>query len=151
MKLSYNWLKEYVSLPENVQETADTLTLIGLEEEETQHIGASLDQIIVGEIRAVTSHPNADRLSICTVFDGDKELQIVCGANNVKTGQKVPVAPVNSTLPIQDEQGRSIKIKKTKLRGVVSEGMICAEDELGISDDHSGIMVLPSGTLQEYH
>ena len=69
MKLSYNWLKEYVSLPENVQETADTLTLIGLEEEGTQHIGASLDQIIVGEIRAVTSHPNADRLSICTVFD----------------------------------------------------------------------------------
>ncbi|MEC8140677.1 MAG: phenylalanine--tRNA ligase subunit beta [Bacteroidota bacterium] len=146
MKLSYNWLKEYVSLPENVQETADTLTLIGLEEEETQHIGASLDQIIVGEIRAVTSHPNADRLSICTVFDGDKELQIVCGANNITIGQKVPVAPVNSTLPIQDEQGRLIKIKKTKLRGVVSEGMICAEDELGISDDHAGIMVLPSGT-----
>lgn len=146
MKLSYNWLKEYVSLPKNVQETADTLTLIGLEEEGTQHIGASLDQIIVGEIRAVTSHPNADRLSICTVFDGDKELQIVCGANNIKTGQKVPVAPVNSTLPIQDEQGRSIKIKKTKLRGVVSEGMICAEDELGISDDHAGIMVLPSET-----
>ena len=146
MKLSYNWLKEYVSLPENVQETADTLTLIGLEEEETQHLGASLDQIIVGEIRAVTPHPDADRLSICMVFDGDKELQIVCGANNVATGQKVPVAPVNSTLPIKDEQGRSIKIKKTKLRGVVSEGMICAEDELGISDDHAGIMVLPSDT-----
>ena len=146
MKLSYNWLKEYVPLPDKVQETADTLTLIGLEEEETQHIGTSLDQIIVGEIRSVGPHPNADRLSICTVFDGEKELQIVCGAKNVAKGQKVPVAPVNSTLPIQDDEGRPIKIKKSKLRGVVSEGMICAEDELGISDDHAGIMVLPSNT-----
>ena len=146
MKLSYNWLKEYVPLPDKVQETADTLTLIGLEEEETKHIGTSLDQIIAGEIRSVSPHPNADRLSICTVFDGEKELQIVCGAKNVEKGQKVPIAPVNSTLPIQDDEGRPIKIKKSKLRGVVSEGMICAEDELGISDDHAGIMVLPSNT-----
>ena len=112
MKLSCNWLKEYVPLPDKVQETADTLTLIGLEEEETKHIGTSLDQIIAGEIRSVSPHPNADRLSICTVFDGEKELQIVCGAENVAKGQKVPVAPVNSTLPIQDDEGRPIKNKK---------------------------------------
>tara|TARA_B100000575_G_C23143304_1_gene666151 strand:+ start:6178 stop:8589 length:2412 start_codon:yes stop_codon:yes gene_type:complete len=146
MKLSCNWLNDYVSLPENVQEIADTLTLIGLEEEKIEHIGVSLNQIIVGEIRTVIPHPDADRLSICTVFDGNKELKIVCGAKNVEVGQKVAVAPVNSTLPILDKQGKPIKIKKSKLRGVDSEGMICAEDELGISDDHSGIMVLPPDT-----
>ncbi|MBK98208.1 MAG: phenylalanine--tRNA ligase subunit beta [Balneola sp.] len=146
MKLSYNWLNDYVSLPEDVQETADTLTLIGLEEEKIQHIGASLNQIIVGEIRTVFPHPESDHLSICTVFDGNKELEIVCGAKNIEIGQKVAVAPVNSSLPIRDEQGKLIKIKKSKIRGVVSEGMICAEDELGISDDHAGIMVLPPDT-----
>lgn len=146
MKLSYNWLNEYISLPEDVRETADTLTLIGLEEEETFSIGTNLEGIITGDILRVEKHPNADRLSVCTVNDGSSELQIVCGASNVQVGQKVAIAPVNSQLPITDEKGRPIVIKKTKLRGVVSEGMICAEDELGLSNDHSGIMVLPEDT-----
>ncbi|MEL0010793.1 MAG: phenylalanine--tRNA ligase subunit beta, partial [Bacteroidota bacterium] len=146
MKLSYNWLNDYITLPKDVRETADTLTLIGLEEEETITVGANLDGIITGEILNIEKHPNADRLSVCTVYNGTDELSIVCGASNVEPGQKVAVAPINSQLPIKDEKGRPIVIKKTKLRGVVSEGMICAEDELGLSQDHSGIMVLPKDT-----
>ena len=146
MKLSYNWLNDYITLPKDVRETADTLTLIGLEEEETITVGTNLDGIITGEILNIEKHPNADRLSVCTVYNGTDELSIVCGASNVEPGQKVAVAPINSQLPIKDEKGRPIVIKKTKLRGVVSEGMICAENELGLSQDHSGIMVLPKDT-----
>ncbi|HET8864225.1 MAG TPA: phenylalanine--tRNA ligase subunit beta [Gracilimonas sp.] len=145
MKVSYNWLKEFIDLPLSPEETAEKLTLIGLEVEETEEFGSSLEGVIVGEVLEVRSHPNADRLQICDVNLGDAQTQIVCGADNVAKGQKVPVATVGSTLPIKLDDGSFLKIKKAKLRGEVSEGMICAEDELGLGTDHAGIMVLDEG------
>lgn len=142
MKISYNWLKEFIDLSLTPEETADKLTLIGLEEEETIEFGNSLKGIIVGEVLKTEQHPNADRLKVCQVNLGDNTVQIVCGANNVAAGQKVPVATVGATLPVKLHDGSLLTIKKAKLRGEVSEGMICAEDELGIGTDHSGIMVL---------
>src|SRR5690554_6213456 len=144
MKISYNWLKEFIDLPLSPEETAEKLTLIGLEVEEIEDFGHSLAGVIVGEILEVRPHPNADKLQICDVNLGDTQTQIVCGAKNVAAGQKVPVATVGSTLPIKLETGDFLKIKKAKLRGEISEGMICAEDELGIGSDHAGIMVLDS-------
>lgn len=142
MKVSYKWLKEFVDLDLSPEEVAEKLTLIGLEVEETESFGSSLEGVIVGEVLEVTAHPNADRLQLCQVDLGSEQKQIVCGAKNVAAGQKVPVATVGSTLPIKLDDGSLLKIKKAKLRGEVSEGMICAEDELGIGTDHSGIMVL---------
>jgi phenylalanyl-tRNA synthetase beta chain len=142
MKVSYNWLKEFIDLPLSPEETVEKLTLIGLEVEELEEHGSSLDGVIVGEVLAVREHPNADRLQVCDVDLGDSKTQIVCGAKNVAAGQKVPVATVGSVLPVKLDDGSNLKIKKAKLRGEVSEGMICAEDELGLGTDHSGIMVL---------
>ncbi|MCH2449465.1 MAG: phenylalanine--tRNA ligase subunit beta [Gracilimonas sp.] len=142
MKVSYNWLKEFIDLPLSPEETAEKLTLIGLEVEETEEFGSSLKGVIVGEVLEVREHPNADRLQVCDVDLGNSKTQIVCGAKNVAAGQKVPVATVGSILPIKLDDGSNLKIKKAKLRGEVSEGMICAEDELGLGTDHAGIMVL---------
>lgn len=142
MKVSYNWLKEFIDLPLSPEETADKLTLIGLEVEEIEEFGSSLEGVIVGEVLEVREHPNADRLQVCDVNLGSSKTQIVCGAKNVAAGQKVPVATVGSTLPIKLDDGSNLTIKKAKLRGEVSEGMICAEDELGLGTDHDGIMVL---------
>lgn len=142
MKVSYNWLKEFIDLPLSATETADKLTLIGLEEEETFEHGSSLDGVIVGEVIEVSQHPNADRLKVCQVNLGNETVQIVCGAKNVAAGQKVPVATVGSTLPIKLDDGSFLTLRKAKLRGEVSNGMICAEDELGLGANHDGIMVL---------
>lgn len=143
MKISYNWLKDYIDLDLTAEQVADILTLTGLEVEDIEHVGSSFKGIIVGEVLAVRPHENADRLTVCTVNAGtETDLQIICGAPNVQAGQKVPVAMVGSVLPIKLDDGSNLVIKKAKIRGVASEGMICAEDELGIGDDHSGIMVL---------
>ncbi len=147
MKLSYNWLKEFVDLKLTPAETAEKLTLIGLEEEETFEYGSTLEGVIVGEVLEAKQHPNADRLKVCQVNLGGETVQIVCGAPNVASGQKVPVATVGSTLPIKLDDGSFLKLRKAKLRGEVSQGMICAEDELGLGSDHAGIMVL-DGDLQ---
>lgn len=142
MKISYNWLKQYLDFDLTAEQTADKLTLLGLEVEETEKTGMDFEKFVVGEVLNVKEHPNADRLKLCLVNQGDKEVQIVCGADNVAGGQKVPVAKAGATLPAPLPDGSSLTIKKMKLRGEVSEGMICAEDELGLGDDHSGIMVL---------
>ncbi len=142
MKISYNWLKEFIDLPLSPAETAEKMTLIGLEEEETFEYGSSLEGVIVGEVLEVAPHPNADRLQVCQVNLGDETVQIVCGAKNVAASQKVPVATVGSTLPIKLDDGSYLTLRKAKLRGEVSNGMICAEDELGLGTDHDGIMVL---------
>ncbi len=147
MKISYNWLKDYVAHTLGPQELADKLTMAGLEEEEVIPIGNALDGVLVGHVLETAQHPNADRLTLCQVDLGDGEpVQIVCGAPNVAGGQKVPVATVGTTLmlPSRDNPAEkvAVKLKKAKLRGEVSNGMICAEDELGLSDDHAGIMVL---------
>ncbi len=147
MKISHNWLKEYVPHELSPQELADLLTMAGLEVEDVEPIGSPLDGVVVGHVLDVRQHPNADRLSVCRVDLGDGEpVQIVCGAPNVAAGQKVPVATVGTTLllPGRDDPADKVRltIKKAKLRGETSEGMICAEDELGLSEDHGGIMVL---------
>jgi phenylalanyl-tRNA synthetase beta chain len=142
MKISYNWLKQYLDFDLSPEETEEKLTLLGLEVEELIQTGSDFEGLIVGEVLEVKDHPNADKLTICKVNLGTEEVQIICGAKNVAAGQKVPVATVGSTLPLPMEDGSFLKIKKAKLRGEVSYGMICSESELGLSDDHSGIMVL---------
>lgn len=145
MNLSYNWLKKYVSFDASPEELDKLLTDCGLEVEKierVQSVKGGLEGIVIGEVLTCEKHPNADTLSITTVNIGnDTILPIVCGAPNVAAGQKVPVALVGTTLYDGDE---SFKIKKSKIRGEVSEGMICAEDELGLGTMHDGIMVLDS-------
>ena len=143
MKVSYNWLSRYLSKIPSPQDAAEKLTLTGLEVEEMEQTGSQFDGIVVGKVLDVQPHPDADRLVVCKVDIGhDEPSQIVCGAPNVAAGQKVPVATVGSALPVPLPDGSPFKIRKAKIRGQKSAGMICAEDELGLSDDHSGIMVL---------
>ena len=145
MNISYNWLKEYVDFDLGPQELADALTSIGLEVggvEEVQTIKGGLEGLVIGEVMTCEPHPNSDHMHITTVSLGQGDpVQIVCGAPNVAAGQKVVVATIGTKLYDGDN---SITIKKTKLRGYESSGMICAEDEIGIGTDHSGIIVLPA-------
>ncbi|MCD6233834.1 MAG: phenylalanine--tRNA ligase subunit beta [Candidatus Marinimicrobia bacterium] len=137
MKVDLNWLQDYVNIDKPLEEICDLLTEAGLECRIVASGPNVSDGVIVGEVLSVENHPNADKLSVCYVNTGeDKPVQIVCGAPNVAAGQKVPVATVGTTL------APGFTLKKAKLRGVTSNGMICAEDELGLSGDHSGIMVL---------
>ncbi|MEO7522762.1 MAG: phenylalanine--tRNA ligase subunit beta [Ferruginibacter sp.] len=145
MTISYNWLSEY--LPEKIEpeKLSKILTSIGLEVESMEESGdvkRKLDGLVVGEIISCAKHPDADKLKITTVSTGEEQLlNIVCGASNVAVGQKVVVAPIGTTIfPIS---GDPIKLKKAKIRGVESEGMICAEDEIGLSSNHDGILILP--------
>lgn len=145
MNISYKWLREYVDTELNAYEVADALTSAGLEVdgvEEVQTIKGGLDGLWVGEVLTCEVHPNSDHMHICTVNVGQEEpLQIVCGAPNVAAGQKVIVAVIGTKLYDGDE---CFTIKRSKLRGVESCGMICAEDEIGIGTSHDGIIVLPS-------
>ncbi len=141
MLISYNWLKEYIDLNLSAEDTAEALTLTGLEVEDVIDRGGNLDGIVVGKVEECNAHPNADKLVLCKVDVGDEVLPIVCGAPNVEAGQYVPVALTGTSLPLGNN-GEMVKIKKSKIRGEESRGMICAEDELGLGDDHSGIMVL---------
>lgn len=148
MTISLNWLKEYLELNLPADEVADLLTSLGLEVEgmETvEPVKGGLAGVVTGHVLEACKHPNADRLTLTRVDVGNGQvLQIVCGAPNVAAGQKVLVALPGATLyPIE---GEPIQLKKGKIRGEVSEGMICAEDELGLGTDHSGIMVLPEDT-----
>jgi len=144
MKISYNWLKQFLQIDWEASKTGELLTDLGLEVEgiETKEsIKGALKGIVVGEVLTCIQHPNADRLKITTVALGTEgSVQIVCGAPNVAVGQKVPVATIGAIL--YDKQGEGFKIKKGKIRGEESFGMICAEDELGLGAGHDGIMVL---------
>ncbi|MEJ8597117.1 phenylalanine--tRNA ligase subunit beta [Riemerella anatipestifer] len=144
MKISNNWLKNYIKTDLSSEKIGAYLTDIGLEVEGIEifeSIKGSLEGIVVGKVLACEKHPNADKLKKTTVdVGGGKVLEIVCGAPNVEAGQLVPVAVVGTTL--YDKEGNSFEIKKAKIRGEVSEGMICAEDELGLGTSHDGIMVL---------
>lgn len=143
MKISYNWLKQLINIDLSLEEVCEKLTMSGLEVEhiiETESIKGGLKDLIVGEVISKTKHPNADSLNLTTVDVGkDDLLSIVCGAKNVEVGQKVVVAPIGTTIQTTTD---SFKIKKAKIRGEVSEGMICAEDEIGLGSDHDGILVL---------
>ncbi|WP_299095185.1 phenylalanine--tRNA ligase subunit beta [uncultured Winogradskyella sp.] len=144
MKISYNWLKQFINIDWNAEKTGELLTDLGLEIEgiETyESVKGGLKGIVVGEVLTCEQHPNADRLKVTTVNIGEVEpVQIVCGAPNVAAGQKVPVATIGTTL--YTAEGEAWKIKKGKIRGEESHGMICAEDELGLGESHDGIMVL---------
>jgi len=148
MKISYNWLKTYISTTLSPLEMGEILTQTGLEVESIEKIEAvkgGLEGVVVGEVISCEKHPDADKLKVTTVNVGSEILQIVCGASNVAVGQKVPVATVGCTLyPKPDE---AFKIKLSKIRGVESQGMICAEDELGIGTSHEGILVLDPQTI----
>ncbi len=144
MKISNNWLKEFIKTDLKTEKVGEYLTDIGLEVEgieKYESIRGSLEGIVVGKVLTCEKHPNADKLKLTTVDTGNGNiLHIVCGAPNVEAGQTVPVAVVGTK--IYDKTGNFFEIKEAKLRGEVSQGMICAEDELGLSDDHGGIMVL---------
>jgi len=142
MNISYNWLNKFINLDLSPAETAEKLTLIGLEVDEVLPYGQTLEGVVVGEILEIRDHSNADRLQICIVDAGTETQQIVCGANNIAVNQKVAVATVGAVLPPATEGEDPFTIKQAKLRGEESYGMICAEDELGLGEDHSGIMVL---------
>lgn len=137
MKFSVNWLRDFVDLPADVSELANLLTLAGVEIEGIEKRGAEFDKVVIAQIRESKQHPNADRLSVCSVDDGSGTArQIVCGAKNYKVGDKVPLALPGATLP------GDFKIRASKLRGVESEGMLCSAKELGIADDAAGLLIL---------
>ena len=144
MKISYNWIKQFIKIDWQSEETAALLTDLGLEVEvveKYQSVKGGLEGIVVGHVLTCVPHPDADRLKITTVDLGDGvPVQIVCGASNVAAGQKVPVATIGTVL--YDKEGESFTIKKGKIRGQESHGMICAEDEIGLGSSHEGIMVL---------
>jgi phenylalanyl-tRNA synthetase beta chain len=137
MKFSVNWLREFVDLPKNPEEIADLLTRAGVETEDIETRGAKIDNVIVSQIKASSRHPNADRLSVCEVDDGSGiKRQIVCGATNYKVDDKVPLALPGAKLP------NGTEIRKNKLRGVESEGMLCSAIELGLGSDAVGLLIL---------
>lgn len=148
MNISYNWLKDYLDFDLSPEEVAAALTSIGLETggvEEVQAIKGGLEGLVIGEVLTCEDHPNSDHLHITSVnVGGEAPLQIVCGAPNVAAGQKVVVALNGTKLYMGDD---CVTIKKSKIRGVESNGMICAEDEIGMGTDHSGIIVLPSDAV----
>ncbi len=148
MNISYKWLKEYVDTTLTAQEVAAALTSAGLEVdgvEEVQSIRGGLEGLVVGQVLTCEPHPNSDHMHVCTVDVGTSDIQqIVCGAPNVSAGQKVIVATLGTKLYDGDKE---FVIKKSKLRGIESNGMICAEDEIGIGTDHSGIIVLPEDAV----
>ncbi len=148
MKISYNWLQQFLKIDWKAERVADLLTDLGLEVEgieKVESVKGSLEGIVVGEVLTCVQHPNADRLKITTVDLGNGgPVQIICGAPNVAAGQKVPIAVIGAVL--YDKDGNDFKIKKGKIRGEESHGMICAEDELGLGGSHDGILVLDSTT-----
>ncbi len=150
MKISYDWLGEYVDHGLSPGTLAETLTMGGLEVDDLETVGQSFEHVVVGRIEQVESHPNADRLVLCAVdVGGSAPLQIVCAAPNVAADQLVPVALEGAAVRMPDREDPDeyhvITVDHRKVRGEMSQGMICAEDELGLSDDHSGIMVLDDG------
>src|SRR5438552_121548 len=137
MKFSVNWLREFVDLPENPEEIADLLTRAGVETQNIETRGAKIDKVIVSQITASSRHPNADRLTVCEVDDGGgTKRQIVCGATNYKVGDKIPLALPGAKLP------NGTEIRKNKLRGVESDGMLCSAIELGLGSDAAGLLIL---------
>lgn len=137
MKVPVSWLKEYVDFEDTIEGLADKLTFAGLEVEAIETIGSDFAGVVVGEVLAIEPHPDADKLRLCTVnFGAEETIQVVCGAPNVEVGGKYPFAPVGTALPC------GITLKKAKIRGVQSMGMLCAKDELGLGEDHSGLLVL---------
>src|SRR4030043_270090 len=137
MKVSLNWLRDYVEIRMEIKELVNLLTMAGLEIEQAISTGEGFEKIVVGEIGSIRRHPNADRLSLVEARSGEEKFSIVCGATNIREGQKVPLALIGARLP------NGVEIKRSKIRGETSEGMLCSEIELGLGQDAAGIMILP--------
>jgi phenylalanyl-tRNA synthetase beta chain len=138
MKITYNWLKEFVDFDQSPDQLAELLTMLGLEVEAMEKLGEGMDDVVVALVLEKRQHPNADKLSLCRVNDGTELLDVVCGAQNFKQGDTVALARIGANLP------GDFKIKRSKIRGEESCGMLCSEKELGMSDASAGIMVLPA-------
>lgn len=138
MKFSEQWLREWVNPANDTQALMDQITMAGLEVDGFEPVAGAFSGVVVGHVVSVAPHPDADKLRVCQVSDGNSEVQVVCGAPNVRDGLKVPFAVVGAVLP------GNFKIKKAKLRGQSSTGMLCSGSELGLSDDHDGLMELPA-------
>ncbi|MBN2100263.1 MAG: phenylalanine--tRNA ligase subunit beta [Dehalococcoidia bacterium] len=143
MKVPFSWLREYVSVSLSASEIAQRLTMAGVEANLTKATRQSWDKITVGQIMALEPHPNADRLQLATIDFGQGQSKVVCGATNVRIGDKVPFAQVGAEL-VDGHSGKPVRLKPAKIRGVASEGMACSEKELGISESHEGVLVLPA-------
>src|SRR6478752_6278078 len=143
MKVTLNWLKEYVDFNWTPEELRERLTMLGLEVEGMQKLGGEFDGVVVAQILTSDKHPNADKLSVCRVADGSGERQIVCGAKNYAVGDKVPLALPGCTLPTP-AGAPPFTIKVSKMRGVESQGMLCSAKELGIAEDAEGLLILPA-------
>jgi phenylalanyl-tRNA synthetase beta chain len=139
MKVSYNWLKEFVDIDLSVEDLAHHLTMLGLEVDAIERTGEGLDDVVVALVEERAQHPNADKLSLCRVNNGKEILSIVCGAQNFQSGDRVALAQIGAVLP------GDFKIKRSKIRGEESFGMLCSEKELGLADESSGIMILDAG------
>lgn len=139
MKVTYNWLKEFVECDLTPAQLADVLTMLGLEVEGMEHQGAGMDEVVVALVEEKRQHPNADKLSLCRVNNGTEVLDVVCGAQNFKAGDTVALAQIGAVLP------GDFRIKRSKIRGEESCGMLCSEKELGLADESAGILVLPAG------
>ncbi len=141
MRVSLKWLRDYVDIALSARELGDRLTAAGLELNDIEHIGEAWDNVVIGEVVTLNPHPDADRLTLATVDLGAERFTVVCGAPNIGVGQRVPFARIGAKL-IDGRTGEATALKKARIRGVVSEGMVCSEKELGLSDDHDSILVL---------
>src|SRR5436190_20445976 len=143
MKISLNWLKQYVDFNWSPEELGERLTMLGIEVEGVEKKTGDFEGVVVAQILASDKHPNADKLSVCRVADGKVERQIVCGAKNYKVGDKVPLALPGCTLPTP-KGAEPFTIKVGRIRGVESQGMMCSPKELGLAEDADGLLILPT-------
>src|SRR5438552_4435928 len=141
MKVTLNWLKQYVEFDWSPEELRERLTMLGIEVEGMQKLSGEFEGVVVAQILASEKHPNADKLSVCRVADGHGERQIVCGAKNYKAGDKVPLILPGASLPTKPGE-QPFTIKVSKMRGVESQGMMCSPQELGLAEDAEGLMIL---------
>src|SRR2546421_2066287 len=141
MKVTLNWLKQYVDFSWSAEELSERLTMLGIEVEGVQKISGEFEGIVVAQVLSRDKHPNADKLSVCRVNDGRGERQIVCGAHNFKAGDKVPLILPGNTLPAKGAEP-PLTIKVGKIRGFESQGMLCSPQELGLADDTDGLLIL---------
>ena len=142
MKFTLNWIKNYIDFDISPEELSDRLTMAGLEVEAVEYQGKGLENVVTAQILDLKPHPNAEKLSLCKVTDGESDYDIVCGAENMKSGDKVVLAKIGAKLPPSPKFPERLKIKKAKIRGEVSEGMLCAENELGLGEESDGIIIL---------
>lgn len=143
MKVTYNWLKEYVDFDWSAEDLAERITMLGVEVEGMEETGGAFDGIVVGQVVTRDKHPNADKLTLCKVTDGKSELQIVCGATNFQAGDKVALANIGTSMPVEEGE-KPFVLKEGKIRGELSQGMMCSGRELKLNDDHEGILILPT-------